>query len=58
MVRLDLKLQLEASIRKARFALEVAETCGKSLHYLKKPSQLNAFLQKRQGNLLKKRSFS
>jgi hypothetical protein len=42
--------------RKARFALEVAETCGESLHYLQKPSQLKLALQKRQGNLLKKRS--
>jgi hypothetical protein len=39
----------------ARFALEVAETCGKSLDYFHKPSQLKVALQKRQGNLLKKR---
>jgi hypothetical protein len=39
----------------ARFALEVAETCGKSLDYLHKPSQLKTALQKRQGNVLKKR---
>jgi hypothetical protein len=40
---------------KANFALEVAETCGKSLDYLQKPSQLKTALQKRQGNVLKKR---
>jgi hypothetical protein len=40
----------------ARFALEVAETCGKSLDYLQKPSQLKLALQKKQGNVLKKRS--
>jgi hypothetical protein len=39
----------------ARFALEVAETCGKSLDYFQKPSQLKSVLQKRQGNVLKKR---
>jgi hypothetical protein len=39
----------------ARFALEVDETCGKSLDYLHKPSQLKTALQKRQGNVLKKR---
>ena len=42
--------------RKAKFALEVAETCGMSLDYLQKPSQLKSALQKRQGNVLKKRS--
>jgi hypothetical protein len=52
----DIEVLHTPRVRKARFALEVAETCGESLHYLQKPSQLKLALQKRQGNLLKKRS--
>jgi hypothetical protein len=51
----DIEALLTPGERKARFALEVAETCGKSLDYLHKPSQLKTALQKRQGNVLKKR---
>ena len=52
----DIEVLYTPRERKTRFALEVAETCGESLHYLQRPSQLRVVLQKRQGNLLKKRS--